>query len=47
MSQYSSLGRSFPRYIDDLMAVEYSGFAGVVSKGNLMQRKALFSTIST
>ena len=40
MSQYLSLSRLFHRSIAALLVVVYSSSAGVVSKGNLRQRKA-------
>ena len=46
VSQYSSLSRSFPRYISASLIVVYYAGAGVVPKGDRRQRKASFSNIS-
>ena len=45
VSQDLSRRRSFPRSVDASLIVVYSAGAGVVSKGNLRQRKDSSSTI--
>ena len=46
VSQYSSLSRSFHKSIAALLIVVYSAVAGVVLKGNHLQRQTSLSTFS-